>query len=70
MQTLTYSGFTIGPAVPFREAYRRVGQEIEDEEYSYHTALKHTLEGSMGNLCHDKIAERFHRLVELFRVNK
>lgn len=41
--------------VPFREAYKKVGTAIEKGEFAPDTALNHTHEGSMGNLCNDKI---------------
>ena len=40
--------------MPFRDAYREVGLEIEAGTFKApegHTALKHTHQGSMGNLC-------------------
>ncbi|GHU97401.1 hypothetical protein FACS1894156_8950 [Bacteroidia bacterium] len=42
--------------VPFREAYRRVGAEVQQGTYQPHKALHHTHEGSIGNLCNAEIA--------------
>lgn len=42
--------------VPFRDAYKQVGIAIEKGEFTYSTELKHTHEGSIGNLSNDKIA--------------
>ncbi|MDR2765773.1 MAG: argininosuccinate lyase [Tannerella sp.] len=41
--------------VPFREAYRQVGMEIEAGTFHADPTLHHTHEGSIGNLCNDQI---------------
>lgn len=43
--------------MPFRDAYRKVGMEIENGTYHAGHHIHHTHEGSMGNLCNDRIAE-------------
>lgn len=43
--------------MPFRDAYRKVGMEIEEGTYRADHNIHHTHEGSMGNLCNDRIAE-------------
>jgi len=40
---------------PFREAYKKVGNAIEKGNFKPSTNVKHTHEGSIGNLCNDKI---------------
>ena len=52
--------------VPFRDAYRRVGLDIEAGRFSHEGAVNHTHEGSIGNLCNDKISELMHRAVDAF----
>jgi len=42
--------------VPFRDAYRQVGLEVNEGSFSFCGKLNHTHEGSIGNLCNDKIA--------------
>ncbi len=37
--------------VPFREAYKRVGLDIESGKFSPERSVKHTHEGSIGNPC-------------------
>ncbi|GAA5521623.1 argininosuccinate lyase [Aliifodinibius salicampi] len=44
---------------PFREAYREVGQAIAEGTFDPDKELKHTHEGSIGNLCTDQIREKF-----------
>lgn len=48
---------------PFREAYRKVGKDVQEGLYQSdtHRSLHHTHEGSIGNLCLDKIQARFDR---------
>ena len=42
--------------VPFREAYRQVGIEVNEGRFHYDGGINHTHIGSIGNLCNDKIA--------------
>ena len=42
--------------VPFREAYKQVGIEVNEGKFHYEGKLEHTHIGSIGNLCNDKIA--------------
>ena len=41
--------------VPFREAYRQVGLEIENGTYKPSREVHHTHAGSIGNLCLDRV---------------
>jgi argininosuccinate lyase len=41
---------------PFRDAYLKVGLEIEKGNFSPNKKLQHTHEGSIGNLCNDEIS--------------
>ena len=56
--------------VPFRDAYKQVGMAIERGEFNFHGELHHTHEGSIGNLCNDKIAEKMQRVVDKFSFDK
>ena len=42
--------------VPFREAYRKVGMDIENGTYRAQRKVHHTHEGSIGNLCLEQVA--------------
>ena len=45
--------------VPFRDAYRQVGMEVNEGRFHYNKGkLNHTHEGSIGNLCNRQIAAR------------
>ncbi len=52
--------------VPFREAYRQVGREIMDGQFTWEGALSHTHEGSIGNLCNPQIAAKFRKALDRF----
>lgn len=43
----------------FREAYQKVGAQVQDGTYKPDTSKKHTHVGSIHNLCLDKIMEKF-----------
>lgn len=53
--------------IPFRDAYLEVGKKIEAGIFEVPETLLHTHEGSMGNLCNEKIQERFTLLIKEFR---
>ena len=43
--------------MPFRDAYKKVGLDIEAGNFTPNNRVHHTHEGSIGNLCNDKIHE-------------
>ncbi|HNP08213.1 MAG TPA: argininosuccinate lyase [Cyclobacteriaceae bacterium] len=59
--------------IPFRDAYKIIGQSIEKGEFKYSDNLHHTHEGSMGNLCNDQIQNMMNTEIQSFQfdvVNK
>lgn len=52
--------------IPFREAYRQVGASIEAGTFVPDKNMHHTHEGSIGNLCNDRISARMQQLVNAF----
>ena len=56
----------VSEGVPFRDAYRKVAASVADGSFDYSGKLSHTHEGSIGNLCNDKIAERMEKLISGF----
>ncbi len=52
--------------VPFRDAYRQVGREIMDGTFIYKGTLEHTHQGSIGNLCNDRIKARMENLINIW----
>ncbi|MFI3280926.1 MAG: argininosuccinate lyase [Rikenellaceae bacterium] len=56
--------------VPFREAYRKVGLDIEAGNFSPNRDVTHTHEGSIGNLCTEQIRSLFASVVAEFNFEK
>ncbi|MDR1340458.1 MAG: argininosuccinate lyase [Prevotellaceae bacterium] len=44
--------------VPFRDAYREIGRQVQEKTYTPDREIHHTHEGSIGNLCNDRIREK------------
>lgn len=60
----------VGEGVPFRDAYRQVADSIKEGSFEFRGKLSHTHEGSLGNLCNDRIAARFNRIIGSFGFEK
>ena len=56
--------------VPFRDAYKKVGMEIEEGKFKADKNIHHTHEGSMGNLCNDCIEELMGQTLAGFHFEK
>lgn len=56
--------------VPFREAYKIVGEKIEKGDFVPQKNVHHTHEGSIGNLCLDKISEKKKNTIKEFNFSK
>jgi argininosuccinate lyase len=52
--------------IPFRDAYRQVGLEIEAGNFAPDRRVHHTHEGSIGNLSNDAIANQFNVVRQRF----
>ncbi len=52
--------------MPFRDAYKKVGLDIEAGRFVPCKEVHHTHEGSIGNLCNEAIARLMHQVVEGF----
>jgi argininosuccinate lyase len=52
--------------MPFRDAYKKVGLDIEAGQFTPDKDIHHTHEGSIGNLCNDRIAALMDRVLEGF----
>jgi argininosuccinate lyase len=56
--------------MPFRDAYKKVGLDIEKGEYNPLTTVNHTHEGSIGNLCLGEISANMQREISGFGFEK
>ena len=56
--------------VPFREAYREVGMQVQRGEYQPTREVHHTHEGSIGNLCTEEIRQKMDRVMSNWAETK
>ena len=56
--------------MPFRDAYKKVGLEIEAGTFKADKRIHHTHEGSMGNLCNDKIVKMMQDTLNDFHFER
>jgi argininosuccinate lyase len=61
----TVNKLTLG-GVPFRDAYKQVGLNIEAGNFNPDKAIQHTHEGSIGNLCNDEILAYKDEIISQF----
>lgn len=54
----------------FRDAYRKVGEDIANGTFEPNYSVAHTHEGSIGNLCNDYIADMMQEVVASFRFEQ
>lgn len=52
--------------VPFRDAYKKVGLDIEAGKFNHDRTVHHTHEGSIGNLCNDQIEILRQQVIDQF----
>jgi len=54
----------VNQGIPFRDAYKQVGELIESGNFQFDTTkgLKHTHEGSIGNLCNEEIRAEMQKI--------
>ena len=52
--------------MPFRDAYKKVGLDIEAGKFSPVKAVDHTHEGSIGNPCNEEIARLYRSVLDSF----
>ena len=60
----------VNAGMPFRDAYKKVGQAIEEGSYTYSTQVSHTHEGSIGNLCTSQIASQMKWVMDKMELSK
>jgi argininosuccinate lyase len=55
---------------PFREAYRIIAGEIRNGTYSPPEGTRYSHEGSIGNLCNERIKEKIRDRIKMFQFQK
>jgi len=56
--------------IPFRDAYKQVGLEIESGRFEANKKVHHTHEGSIGNLCNDRIKALKQEIIAGFHFER
>ena len=56
--------------IPFREAYRQIGDAIGKGNFDPPREIHHTHEGSIGNLCNEKIREQLEQVINQFKFEQ
>ncbi|MCQ2196990.1 MAG: argininosuccinate lyase [Bacteroidaceae bacterium] len=56
--------------MPFRDAYKKVGLDIEAGQFTPCKEVHHTHEGSIGNLCNDQITALMNGIWDGFNFSK
>ena len=55
---------------PFRDAYKKIGMDIETGNFDYSPTTAHTHEGSIGNLSNDQVQRMMDSIVGKFNFEK
>ena len=56
----------VAAGMPFRDAYKKVGLDIENGKFIPQKSVHHTHEGSIGNLCNDRLRAMFDKTLDAF----
>jgi argininosuccinate lyase len=56
--------------VPFRDAYKQIGQAVENQTFTTDKIVEHTHEGTIGNLCNADIEAKMARILRGFGFEK
>ncbi len=56
----------VNAGMPFRDAYKKVGLDIEANNFKYDTSVRHTHEGSIGNLSTREINHQMEKITASF----
>jgi argininosuccinate lyase len=54
----------------FRDAYKKIGLDIEAGKFTYTPSVQHTHEGSIGNLCTEEIKSQMEKVIASFPFSK
>lgn len=60
----------VSAGMPFRDAYKKVGLDIEAGKFSYQPSVSHTHEGSIGNPGTEEIKKQMQQVVGSFPFEK
>jgi argininosuccinate lyase len=60
----------VSEGLPFRDAYKKVGLSIEAGTFKPDKTIRHTSEGSIGNLCNDAIVALKQQILSGFNFSQ
>jgi argininosuccinate lyase len=60
----------VSTGMSFRDAYKKVGLDIEAGKFSYDTNIRYTHEGSIGNLDNEEIKKQMEKVIGSFPFKK
>ena len=60
----------VNAGMPFRDAYKKIGLDIEAGKFAYTTEVNHSHEGSIGNLCTSEIADQMKTIQSKMGADK
>lgn len=53
----------------FRDAYRKIGSDIKENNFKYNTDIQHTHLGSIGNLGNEQISKMMKKVISEFKFD-
>lgn len=56
--------------IPFRDAYKQIGEQIDSGKFQPEKEVIHTHEGSIGNPCTNKIIEHKNKIISQFKFSE
>jgi argininosuccinate lyase len=56
----------VNAGMPFRDAYKKIGLDIESGKFTYVSSVNHSHEGSIGNLCTQEIKKQMEKVIASF----
>ena len=56
--------------ISFRDAYKTIGMNIENDNFTFDKNISHTHEGSLGNLCNNQIKQKMNKIYQQFDFEK
>ena len=60
----------VSKGMSFRDAYKKIGSDIEKGVFKYKTKISHTHEGSIGNLQNEQIQKMMENILQQFNFKK
>ncbi|MCQ2145529.1 MAG: argininosuccinate lyase [Bacteroidales bacterium] len=60
----------VAEGMPFRDAYKKVGLDVQAGQFEFHGTLNHTHEGSIGNLCNDRVKAKMDAVISGFTFGR